>query len=398
MHIISTRRIPPAAVALAVALLVAACGSDPTATPVATNTPRPTSTPTPTLAPGGQVPTPRPATPTPVATPTPSFDAAGFFSGKTIRINVGFAPGGGYDTIARIFGSIAPNHFPGKPRFVVSNLPGAGGLRALQLTTSSPGDGLSVNPMPTGRFLLPELVGADIEGYDAFNSKYVGTPTFYPRHNAFCTRRDIATTWDEVLALGRPLKSGVSALGGYGIGISAVEYLGGPMSVVTGYGGTSEIQAALDRGELDGTPACDFSLVQGLFPEWIENDTIVPLYWWDIPISQEWLDALGATQPPNIFEIVEASQEQQDAFKLGEAAEDFIRMFILSDDTPDEVVQAWRTAFRAVVASPDFIEAAAVAGLDAGYGNPDDLAPLLERGRAFGTEGREFIRYLYGLD
>jgi hypothetical protein len=211
-------------------------------------------------------------------------------------------------------------------------------------------------------------------------------------------RRDIATTWEEVLALGRDVKSGVSALGGYGIGISAVEYLGGPISVVTGYGGTAEIQAAVDRGELDGTPACDFPLVQGLFPEWIENDFIVPVYWWDHEISQEWLDALGATQPPNIFDIVDATQEEQDAFALGEAAEDFIRMFILSDDTPDEIVQAWRTAFKATVESPEFREKAAVAGLDAGYGNPDDLAPLLERGKAFGTEGREMIKYLYGLE
>ncbi|MDA0797194.1 MAG: hypothetical protein O2884_00730 [Chloroflexi bacterium] len=175
-------------------------------------------------------------------------------------------------------------------------------------------------------------------------------------------------------------------------------YLGGPMKVITGYGGTSEMQAAVDRGELDGTPACDFSLVQGLFPEWLENDSIVPLYWWDIPISQEWLDALGATQPPNIFDIVSATQEQQDAFQVGEAAEDFIRMFILSDDTPPEILQAWRAAFKATVASPEFVEKAAVAGLNAGYGDPADLEPLLKRAESFTSEGRDFIKYLYGLD
>lgn len=376
-------------------ILLAACGSDPTATPTI---PPATATPTATVAPGIPTPTARPAaTPTPTAM-APAFDPASIFEGETVRINVGFSPGGGYDQISRIFASIAPKYFPGSPRFIVSNLPGSGGLRALQLTTASDPDGLSVNPMPTGRFLLPELVGGDIEGYDAFNAKYVGTPTFVPSHNAFCARRDVATTWDEVLASGETLKSGVSALGGYGIGISAVEYLGGPMKVITGYGGTSEIQAAVDRGELDGTPACDFSLVQGLFPEWLENDSIVPLYWWDIPISQEWLDAIGATQPPNIFDIVSATQEQQDAFKVGEAAEDFIRMFILSDDTPPEILQAWRTAFKATVASPEFVEKAAVAGLSAGYGDPADLEPLLKRAESFTSEGRDFIKFLYGLD
>ena len=395
MRFFSVRKALPLSVISAVVLLIASCGSDPTATP--TPNPTATPTPTPTLAPGVPTPTPRPATATPTPSPTPSWDAASYFKGQTIRINVGFSPGGGYDQISRIFASVAPKYFPGSPKFVVSNLPGSGGLRALQTTTSSKGDGLSVNPMPTGRFLLPEMVGTDVEGYDAFNAKYVGTPTYSPTQNAFCMRRDVATTWDEVLALGRNVKSGVSALGGYGIGISAAEYLGAPMTVVTGYGGTAEIQAALDRGELDGTPACDFPLIQGLFPEWFDNDFIVPVYWWNNPVTQDFLDALDAPAPPYIWDVLSATQEQQDAFAIAEAAEDYIRMFVLSDDTPDNILQAWRSGFQTIVESPEFKQKAEVAGLQTGYGNPEDLIPLLAKGKTFTAEGKDFIKYLYGL-
>ena len=169
------------------------------------------------------------------------------------------------------------------------------------------------------------------------------------------------------------------------------------MDVVTGYGGTAEIQAAVDRGELDGTPACDTPLIKPLYPEWFTNHTVTPVYWWNHPITQDFLDALGAPNPPYIFDIVHASQEQQDAFAVANAAEDYIRMFILSDSTPDNILQAWRSAFKATVNSQEFKDKASVAGLTAGYGNPDDLAPIIAKGKDFTSEGKDFIKYLYGL-
>ena len=382
-------------------LLLAACGSDPTATPQPTNTPAPAATPTATPEPGAPpVPTPTPAPIVLVPTPTlpPSFDAAAVFEGNTIKLVVGFSPGGGYDQISRIFSSIAPRHFPGNPKFVVQNLPGSGGLRALQFTTGSKPDGLTVNPMPSGRFMMPELVGGDIVGFDAFNTKLVGSPTYSPTHNAYCARRDVATTWQEVLDKGLTMTGGVSALGGYGVGMSTIEYLGGPMEVIVGYGGTSEIQAAVDRGELTGTPACTFTLVQDLFPEWLENDTIVPLWWYDTPISQEWLDALGAPMPPHLFDIIDATPEQISAFDAGVAVNDYLRMFVLSDETPDEILQVWRKAFKATIADPEFITRAAVAGVDIGYGDPLVLTELLKVGETFTDEGRDLLKAIYGVE
>jgi hypothetical protein len=112
------------------ALVLAACGGDdPTPTPRATATPVPAADPTATptaLPPGVATPTPRPAaTATPVpptATPEPSFDAEAYFKGKTIRLMVGFNPGGGTDAQARLMGRKWPQFIPGNPRIVVTNL------------------------------------------------------------------------------------------------------------------------------------------------------------------------------------------------------------------------------------------------------------------------------------
>lgn len=101
----------------AMALVLAACGGgDPTNTP----TPRATSTPTATPVPGATA----IATPTvrPTNTPDPSFDAEEYFSGKTIRLMVGYNPGGGTDAQARYMSKEWARYIPGNPRITVTNM------------------------------------------------------------------------------------------------------------------------------------------------------------------------------------------------------------------------------------------------------------------------------------
>ena len=92
------------ALSVVTAALLAACGSDPTPTPVPTNTPVPVAAATPTTAPG--VPT---ATPQPAATPTPapSFDGDAYFAGQTIKMITGTSPGDSSYRTFRVQGSSA---------------------------------------------------------------------------------------------------------------------------------------------------------------------------------------------------------------------------------------------------------------------------------------------------
>src|SRR3989337_1749851 len=59
-----------------------------------------------------------------------------FYAGKTIRVTVGLAAGGGYDTYARIVARHMGKHIPGNPSFVVDNMEGAGRLIAANYTYS----------------------------------------------------------------------------------------------------------------------------------------------------------------------------------------------------------------------------------------------------------------------
>ena len=103
-----------AALSVAATVAFAACGGeDPTPTPRPTNTPAPVATPTPeptpTPVPPGVTPPPATPTPTPEAmepTPEPGpamdpdFDAEAYFQGRTLRLMVGYNPGGGTDADA----------------------------------------------------------------------------------------------------------------------------------------------------------------------------------------------------------------------------------------------------------------------------------------------------------
>ena len=54
--------------------------------------------------------------------------AQSFYEGKTISLVVGFAPGGGFDTYARVLSRHMGRHIPGNPTLVVENMTGAGSL------------------------------------------------------------------------------------------------------------------------------------------------------------------------------------------------------------------------------------------------------------------------------
>src|SRR5260370_31033034 len=51
-----------------------------------------------------------------------------FYRGKTVRLVVGTAPGGGYDLYSRLLAQHLPRHLDGQPTIVVENMPGAGTL------------------------------------------------------------------------------------------------------------------------------------------------------------------------------------------------------------------------------------------------------------------------------
>ncbi len=74
-----------------------------------------------------------------------------FFKGKTIRFIAGSTPGGGTDVLIRLQARHLSKHIPGKPRIIVVNMPGAGGLIAANYLYNRAGkDGLTLSNLNNG--------------------------------------------------------------------------------------------------------------------------------------------------------------------------------------------------------------------------------------------------------
>ena len=69
-------------------------------------------------------------------TPASAQSVADFYRGKTVTIVVSTSSGGGYDALARAISRHMGRLIPGNPTVVVRNMPGAGGITAVNWPVS----------------------------------------------------------------------------------------------------------------------------------------------------------------------------------------------------------------------------------------------------------------------
>lgn len=334
----------------------------------------------------------------PVALAQPAEALAPHFSGKTVTIIVGSGPGGGYDIFGRLVARFGSKYLPGNPRFVVQNLGGGGGLRGFRAAMKAKPDGLTVGQVRP-RFVTRTLFGLDVPDFDLKTLKILGTPSFAPREGLFCTRRSVATSWEGILKLGRPISIGRSDPGGLGttLGPEFVEAMGGPIRIIDGYDGAAESMAAIDRGELEGTQHCLEGMVSRLYPQWVEKKFVSPIFWWDSRPSQDYIRRLGVSMPPQITEAVRATEEQKKALEVAMGFGHMGRLFVVPPGVEERIYQAWRSAFEAMVRDPEFKKAAEVAGEIVGLGTADNFWNNIKAFEKLSPDAKELVKKMAGI-
>ena len=86
--------------------------------------------------------------------------AADFYQGKTLTMIVGFAPGGGVDSISRLIARHLVRFIPGQPGIVVQNMEGAGGfIAATHLYQRVAPDGLTISTPGRSWFVRRPVIG-----------------------------------------------------------------------------------------------------------------------------------------------------------------------------------------------------------------------------------------------
>ncbi len=181
-----------------------------------------------------------------------------FYKGKTVRLVVGYGPGGGYDVYARL---IAPHVARALgTNVVVENSPGAGGLTALDRVYRAEPDGLTmmiVNGTPSA---LAQLVGQQGVRYDLSKMGHLGIVSAAPRVWTAGPNTPFRTP-AEALAMARPvIWSAGGPLDGLADGAAmACEALKMKCKILLGYPGSNEAALAVTKGESDSIYQSDIS-------------------------------------------------------------------------------------------------------------------------------------------
>jgi len=179
--------------------------------------------------------------------------AGEYYRGKTVRIIVGFAPGGGFDTYSRAIARHLGRHIPGSPNLVVTNLPGAGSvIAANELYHRTPPDGLTIGNF-LGSLALSQLLSAPGIEFDARRFVWLGVPV---KQDGACVVAsasgvtDVAK-WQSSATPVKLASTGVGSLD-YIMAKALQNVVGLPLQIVAGYKGTADARLAIESGEVAG--------------------------------------------------------------------------------------------------------------------------------------------------
>lgn len=174
-----------------------------------------------------------------------------FYQGKTITIVVGSSTGGGYDLWARVVARHLGKHLPGSPTILVQNMPGAASIVAANFIYGiAKPDGLTLGALLPALY-FDQLVGRKEVKFDFAKFGWVGSP----EQNAIMhyMRADSPyKSMDDIRKAKEPPRCGSSGTGTTGFYIPRLldAVLGTKHVVVSGYQGGSEIDLAVERGEV----------------------------------------------------------------------------------------------------------------------------------------------------
>ncbi len=303
------------------------------------------------------------------ATAQAQEDVAEFYKGKTVRLLVGIGVGSGYDVNARVLARHMSKHIPGNPNIIVQNQPGAGSLTMTnQMYAAGPFDGTvfgaSFNGLPTAPLLQPNGVRFESAKINWLGSTNRETQTMYVWHTAPMQNLDDLKTKEMIVGAQAP---GSTQYDYPMLGKALFDLKFKP---VTGYKSTSDINLAMERGEVHGTLA-NWSTVKTLNLKQYEDKQIRMLVVWG---GREHPELKGI---PLITSLAKTPEHKQ-ALQLALARLEFGRPFFMPPNVPPARVAAMRRAFDATLKDPEFLAEADKLKLEIDPMSGDELAKMLE--------------------
>ncbi|MET3923906.1 tripartite tricarboxylate transporter substrate-binding protein [Devosia sp. 2618] len=285
------------------------------------------------------------------------------FSGETIDWIIPFAETGGSDTWARFNAPFLARHLPGNPEIRVINESGGGGTRGPNIFAGrTRADGLTILGT-SGSTQFPYLLGDLRVRYDYSDWEPVmvaptGGVVYVSAETGISSFEDVAKLGDQRLVFASQGPTSLDL-----VPMLAFRLLGFDVHYVFGYTGRGDGLVAMDRGEVNIDYQTTASFLRNVAPT-VDAGEAIPLMTWgildehgqmqrdptfpDLPIVEEVYQALHGRVPAG------PAYESYRAFNIaGFAAQ---KMVVLRNDTPEEIIEVWRQAWRDTFEDPEYID------------------------------------------
>jgi tripartite-type tricarboxylate transporter receptor subunit TctC len=291
--------------------------------------------------------------------------AEDFYRGRQINLIVGYGPGGGYDTVARLLARYLGRYVAGGPTVVTQNMPGAGSMRAVNyLYSIAPRDGATFGLFGSDMPLIGLIGNNPNVQFDPRKFTWLGSSSSFAGDAYILLVRPGASVRSIAEARrpgGPPLVLAGTGEGARDGDVPKIlrDALALNIKQVLGYPDTPSIFLAVERGEVDGR-MFDFSAVKSSKPQWLK-----PASGFHILVQ-----FARRTRHPELADVPTARElapgdaaralvELSEAPLLGMA-----RPFAAPPGVPEDRAQALRSAFLAVHRDPGFLAEAEKLGVD----------------------------------
>ena len=273
---------------------------------------------------------------------------AEFYKDKQMRIVIHNLPGGGYDTYARLLARHITRHIPGNPTIVPNNMPGGGGIKAANFVYSqAPRDGTTLTMISQGLAMYQALELGDAMQADMRRFNWIGNMS---------NSNHVLVTWHTSAvktladALAKPSIQGATGAGSVSAQFPAVynSLLGTKFKIIYGYGPASDLDLAMERGEVDGRATRTWASYVATRPDWVEGKKL------------NYIFQVGLRKEPDLPDVpllldLAKNEEERIIFRIISSTAAFGRPVATTPDVPKDRVAALRSAFDATLQDREFI-------------------------------------------
>jgi tripartite-type tricarboxylate transporter receptor subunit TctC len=280
----------------------------------------------------------------------PSARANDFYAGKVISIYIGTGEGpGALSAYPRAIAQVIGKYIPGNPAIVVRNMPGAGGIKAANFIYGiAPQDGTAWGFITRG-FVRAPLLATPQAQFDPTRYQWIGTTS---------QETSVAAVWSSATRV-RSLPDAMTqevVFGGTSLATDTGLFpsilnrlIGTRFKVIVGYKSSTDVDLAMERGEVQGKIWTWGSLKSGSTADWVEQRKVSLLAQFglqkakDLPALPLALDYAKTPEDRQVMELIFAP------LTLGYPS-------FMGPGVPPERVEIMRRAFDRTMQDPELID------------------------------------------